>query len=234
MTTADPSLAFSSDDCHRICEELHRDGVCRAQGPLSDAFAKTLFNSLDEHDWGFVAKIKKNRIAAKSSEDEARFKPFIEAQAGHKFGYLYDHLPWEQPDAARQARCAAFDQLKEAWTRPAALELWSIVGRGAPVTDLQMNATRFRPGHFLAPHTDGVDGTRLAAFVLSLESEWRPHWGGQTHIDDNHGATQVLAPQFNTLTLFTVPRDHFVAQVATYAPRGRIAISGWLMSEPSS
>ncbi|MEO0419836.1 MAG: 2OG-Fe(II) oxygenase family protein [Pseudomonadota bacterium] len=229
LTTA--KLGFSNAECERVCKALHRDGVCRADKPLSDAFAGLLFDALSAHSWGSVAKIKKNRLAGISQEDEVRLKPFVEAQAAERFGYLYDHLPWEKPGTATQPRCKAFDRLHEEWNAPEALEKWSIIAQGAPVTGLEMNATRFRPGHFLTPHTDGKVGTRVAAFVLSLETNWHPHWGGQTHIEDNHGETQVLTPKFNTLTLFTVPRDHFVAQVANYAPRGRIAISGWLLNE---
>lgn len=40
-------------------------------------------------------------------------------------------------------------------------------------------ATRYRTGHFLNTHDDGVgDDGRLFAYVLNLTPVWRPDWAG--------------------------------------------------------
>jgi SM-20-related protein len=41
-----------------------------------------------------------------------------------------------------------------------------------------------------------------------------------------------LAPAFNCLTLFTVPRPHSVATVAPYAGAPRLSIVGWGRTDP--
>ena len=39
-------------------------------------------------------------------------------------------------------------------------------------------------------------------------------------------------PVFNSLSLFRVPQDHSVTQVTSFAPRDRLAISGWFLRAP--
>lgn len=52
----------------------------------------------------------------------------------------------------------------------------------------------------------------------------------QLLIHDKTGEiTRGLLPTFNVLTLFKTPRNHSVAQVATYATQPRLTISGWLL-----
>lgn len=98
-------------------------------------------------------------------------------------------------------------------------------------TDAQ--ATRYLPGHFLKFHNDKEEEPeekRLAAYVLNLTRNWQADWGGLLHfMDDNGNVTGALLPRFNTLTVFSVPANHFVSEVAPYARTPRYAITGWLM-----
>ena len=43
-----------------------------------------------------------------------------------------------------------------------------------------------------------------------------------------------MVPHFNLLNLFAVGQPHGVSQVATYAPRPRISVTGWLRSRSAS
>lgn len=96
-------------------------------------------------------------------------------------------------------------------------------------------ATRFLPGHFLKQHND--DGTpnrqvRHAAYTLSFSERWQADWGGILHLQDADGViTDSLAPVFNCLNVFAVPRNHFVSQVANYCPEQRLSIVGWFRSD---
>lgn len=91
-------------------------------------------------------------------------------------------------------------------------------------------ATLYRGGHFLTNHSDEVPGTgRLAAYVLSFTSTWRPEWGGLLEfIGADHHVTAGYLPDFNSLRLFRVPMDHHVSMVTPFAGAGRYAITGWL------
>lgn len=96
-------------------------------------------------------------------------------------------------------------------------------------------ASRYLPGHFLSTHNDdgsNVNHSRVAAYTLSLSKNWQNEWGGILHLLDDEKAIQhSLVPEFNTLTVFKVPRMHFVSQVANYCPKPRHSIVGWFRKD---
>lgn len=99
----------------------------------------------------------------------------------------------------------------------------------APVA-CEAQATRYRPGDLLTIHSDRDSGTRrLAAWVFNLTREWRPEWGGLLLFHDRDRMVEGIHPLFNSLSLFRVPMDHSVTQVSTFAPRDRMAVSGWFL-----
>ncbi|MDP3801540.1 2OG-Fe(II) oxygenase family protein [Brevundimonas sp.] len=93
-------------------------------------------------------------------------------------------------------------------------------------------ATRYRPGHVLTGHDDTATGkNRLYAYVLNLTRDWRADWGGLLAFEGADGHIEEgFAPAFNALNLFAVPMRHAVTQVAGFAPRDRLSITGWLRS----
>ena len=63
---------------------------------------------------------------------------------------------------------------------------------------------------------------RLAAFTLSLSSGWREEWGGLLHLtDENGGIERTLVPEFNSLVLFNVPRNHLRIGSCLNCPRAQ-------------
>jgi Rps23 Pro-64 3,4-dihydroxylase Tpa1-like proline 4-hydroxylase len=97
----------------------------------------------------------------------------------------------------------------------------------------EAQATRYRPGDLLTIHSDrDTGGRRIAAWVFNLTREWRPDWGGLLLFHDKDGRiVEGINPLFNSLSLFRVPMDHSVTQVGPFAPRDRMAISGWFLRE---
>lgn len=93
-------------------------------------------------------------------------------------------------------------------------------------------ATRYRPGHVLTGHDDAAEGkNRLYAYVLNLTRGWRADWGGVLAFEGADGHIEEgFAPAFNALNIFAVPMRHAVTQVASFAPRDRLSITGWLRS----
>jgi Rps23 Pro-64 3,4-dihydroxylase Tpa1-like proline 4-hydroxylase len=93
-------------------------------------------------------------------------------------------------------------------------------------------ATRYRPGHVLTGHDDAAEGkNRLYAYVLNLTRDWRADWGGVLAFEGADGHIGAgFVPAFNALNIFAVPMRHAVTQVATFAPRDRLSITGWLRS----
>ena len=70
---------------------------------------------------------------------------------------------------------------------------------------------------------------RLSAWVFNLSREWRPEWGGLLLFHEGARVVDGFNPVFNSLSLFKVPMDHSVTQVVDFAPRDRLAISGWYL-----
>lgn len=93
-------------------------------------------------------------------------------------------------------------------------------------------ASRYRPGHVLTSHNDVSPGkNRLYGYVLNFSRDWRADWGGNLVFYGEDGHIQHgWVPAFNALNLFVVPTRHAVTQVASFAPRDRLSIVGWLRS----
>jgi Rps23 Pro-64 3,4-dihydroxylase Tpa1-like proline 4-hydroxylase len=93
-------------------------------------------------------------------------------------------------------------------------------------------ATLYRGGHFLTAHDDdNADTNRLAAYVLSFTSAWRPEWGGLLEFLDRNSRVSVgFMPDFNSLKIFRVPMTHYVSVVAPFAGVGRYSVIGWFRS----
>ena len=92
-------------------------------------------------------------------------------------------------------------------------------------------ASRYTSGQFLSPHHDKAKGK--IGFVFSLSKDWRPEYGANLHImeDDYLTVKKVIAPKFNNLILFDIPKyngiPHFVSHVAPRINNKRISMAGW-------
>lgn len=91
-------------------------------------------------------------------------------------------------------------------------------------------ATRYRPGDFLAQHHDELAGmNRLYAYVLNFTPTWMSDWGGTlVFLDEDGHVAEGYRPVFNALNLFKVPTPHAVTQVASFAAADRLSITGWI------
>ena len=113
------------------------------------------------------------------------------------------------------------------------LAFGAAISGDAPVA-CEAQATRYRQGDLLTVHSDRDTATRrLSAWVFNLSREWRPEWGGLLLFHGKDGRiVEGFNPVFNSLSLFRVPQDHSVTQVTSFAPRDRLAISGWFLRAP--
>ena len=149
--------------------------------------------------------------------------------ATERFHYLYDNHPlWDLDEAGR------LDGVWKAWLAFANSEAFLGPMReitGEPrIAFADAQVTRYRRGHFLTAHDDGIEGkNRYFAYVLNLSPRWKIEWGGLLlfHGDDGHVAEAFL-PNFNSLNLLKVPALHSVSQVSLFAGDDRLAITGWL------
>lgn len=171
----------------------------------------------------------KGRVAAEPGKqgwiDQARVDG-----ADPRMQYIFDtrRLDMEPEDAPRDAVSAVLGFLNG--------DDFIAFARGVTGDDridfADAQATRYRPGHVLTGHDDMAAGkNRLYAYVLNLTREWRADWGGLLAFEGADGHIEAgFVPAFNALNLFAVPMRHTVTQVAGFAPRDRLSITGWLRS----
>lgn len=100
------------------------------------------------------------------------------------------------------------------------------------IIKVNAQATKYITGDYLKPHNDfdSVEG-REFAYVINLSKNWKKEYGGVLRfLDDDNQVEGEFVPNFNTLSIFKVPKMHEVTEVLqTDLPR--LAITGWLLSK---
>jgi SM-20-related protein len=105
-----------------------------------------------------------------------------------------------------------------------------VTGEKYTATD-EVFAACYTIGDFLSPHVDSPNGT--LGFVLHMTKDWLPEYGGLLHFMDDERKTveRIEVPEFNSLTLFYLPKNkgkwHFVSPVAPGTPEIRLTFTGW-------
>ena len=116
---------------------------------------------------------------------------------------------------------------------PAFLDLGRRLTGIATIRWADAHATLYRAGHFLKYHTDETPAERrVAAYVLNFTRGWGRDWGGYLQFfDERYDVAHAYRPVFNALNIFTVPADHSVGMVASYAPGHRLSVAGWFRED---
>lgn len=173
-------------------------------------------------DWDALPADQRNEVLSE-----------IDKTAAYDFQYQFDTIRVADDPAEREASATVLDELARFLSSPPILETLKQITGAADLVYADCQATRYRPGDFLTPHNDELEGMhRKFAYVLSLTEGWLPRWGGLLHfVSDSGGIERTLTPRFNALSLFSVGQSHFVSQVATYAPIPRISVTGWLRTQ---
>lgn len=167
--------------------------------------------------------------AALTREQRATLDAKVAEAATFGFQYRYDSIRVPDEQEARDRAGTALDRFASfISSREVVALLERVTGTAIDFADVQ--ATGYRPGHFLTGHDDNVAGkNRSAAYVFGLTPRWRIEWGGLL-LFHGEGATvdHGFVPAFNALRLFRVPAQHSVSQVVSYAPERRLSVTGWL------
>ena len=158
----------------------------------------------------------------------------IDETAAYDFQYQYDTIRVAEDPAERRKSNTMLDRFAQFLSSKDVLRLLMRITGSDDLAFADCQATRYRPGDFLTPHTDELDGMdRKFAYVLSLAPVWLPRWGGLLHfVGADGGVEETFTPRFNTLSLFSVGQSHYVSQIATYAPIARMSLTGWLRTKP--
>lgn len=168
-------------------------------------------------------------VAAFKGDDHKKFEEAVHAQATRGFQYLFENYPIYDAYFAGTICDPELAGFFEFLNSDPVLDFIRDVTGVREIGFADAQATRYRAGHFLTAHNDGVEGkNRAAAYVLNLTRDWRADWGGILNFPDADGNIEKgFTPAFNALNLFAVPQDHHVSVVAPYAGAARISVTGW-------
>lgn len=164
-----------------------------------------------------------------SPEQRADMGRAAQEAATERFQYLYDNHPvWDLNEAGKLD--GLFKELLALLNGETFLGLMREITGEPRIAFADAQVTRYRRGHFLTAHDDGVEGkNRFYAYVLNLSPRWRIEWGGLlTFHGDDGNVAEAFLPRFNSLNLLKVPALHSVSQVSLFAGDDRLAVTGWL------
>jgi hypothetical protein len=169
-------------------------------------------------------------------EREMLLRAHMGAQSG--FACLYDAdrlFPEDAPEGTQienAPRTPLLARFSEFLNSALFLDLCRRVTGVPQIARADIQATRYRPGHFMMFHTmlpySQKTGKRLAAFEVNLTIEWRPEWGGLYEFHRREHVAEACVPSFNLLDIFSFHRGRWISTVAPFAEGERLAISGWL------
>lgn len=219
---------------------LDRDGRCQISGVLDEARHDAVLAAIDTvPHWALVTRLGGRHMdldaegmAGLPAAQRAEFERRVRAEAKQGFQYLYETYPiydiWHRGRLREEAPglCDLFETINS----PVFLDVMRDILRRPDIAFADAQLTRYRGGHFLTTHDDGIAGkNRVAAFVLTLSPEWKKAWGGVLEFYDPDGGVEAaLVPRGNTLSLFKVPHPHAVTTVKPAVKAARLSITGWL------
>ncbi len=99
----------------------------------------------------------------------------------------------------------------------------AIVGDYAIASTSDFEHNCYAKGCFLGMHRDDHHPDNAVALAFNFSRNWKLDWGGFLMLQN-----MVLPPQWNALSVFAVPADHFISCVSPAATEHRYTVSGWL------
>lgn len=228
--TLDPALTARYREKKRLHlpDFLAADDALRVRAELLRTPWSTVFNENDR-----VHRIGPDDAARLSQAQVTAMMRGIGERAADRFQFLYQYDPIFVRYFADRHPWMPIFEFYEFLNSPAMLHFLRELTGEPSILWADAQATLFRPGHFLKAHNDlKREEKRVAAYVMNFSQGWQKDWGGYLQFFDEAGNVELgLKPSFNAINLFTVPADHSVEMVATYAAGDRLAITGWLRAD---
>lgn len=207
---------------------LARDGRVQIRDFLQPSAAERLWRCLaEEVPWATAERGESEAASWQGGALERHQTAYARAAEG--FHFVYDrYLMVEALRHGRDQGLVLHSVLVFLNSQPFLDFIRYLTGdRGLNMVGAQ--ATRYLPGQFLRQHDDHhAEEGRRYAYVINLSRRWEADWGGLLHFVDSNGAVDAsYVPWWNSLSLFRVPAEHYVGQVAPWAAEPRLAITGW-------
>ena len=185
------------------------------------------------NDGDAVNQLSPEQVRTMSREEIGAILHGVQQRAQVQYQFLYEYYPLYSKYFDPQAPRLPIDEAYEFINSPPMLDFIRTLTGRPEIRWADGHATLYRSGHFLKYHTDEKpEDRRAAAYVLNFTRGWGRDWGGYLQFfNDRYDVEEAYRPLFNALNIFTVPMDHSVNQVASYAPGNRFSITGWLRED---
>lgn len=208
---------------------------------LEDSYAQRIDATLAaETEWALAyqagaepQRIEHGAYATMDAASRAAFVARVASEAPDRFGYAYESYSmmdrYDEPARAEHI----MHRLVDAFHHESVLDFVRRLTGDAAIARVRVQATCYRPGHFLRPHDDTgyTQQQRRFAFVFNFSRGWQADWGGLLQFLDTQGnVVDTFVPEYNSLALFKVPQLHRVTPVAAWAGAPRYALTGWFVS----
>jgi Rps23 Pro-64 3,4-dihydroxylase Tpa1-like proline 4-hydroxylase len=217
---------------------LQQDNYLKISDFLNPEFADRIYRCLtSEVSWGLACRLDGQAETFLNTADindlDENIRVKLKSQLTDEFQFIYNtymmvtaYLEQRDPDLF-------LNRVLEWLNTPETISYFQKLTQNNSIRKMNAQATQYLPGHFLTQHNDeNVDEGRLYAYVMGFSKEWNPDWGGLLHIlNDNGDVVKTLIPEFNSLSIFKVPQNHFVSYVTPFSSSNRLAITGWLLSK---
>lgn len=230
--------ALDADELARTYAERRRMQV---RDFLEEASAERIHAMLAEQTPWWVAfnegeqvhQLSPEQVRTLSPQQVAQMLQGVQLRARTEYQFLYEYYPlyskYFDPRADRLPIHEAYEFIN---SEPVLAFLRTLTGR-PEIQWADCHATLFRAGHFLKYHTDEKpEDSRVAAYVMNFTKSWGRDWGGFLQFwNERYDVEEAYRPVFNALNIFTVPMEHSVNQVASYATGMRFSLTGWLRAD---
>ena len=208
---------------------------------LAEADAERILKALTENTpWGVafndgtrVIELDRETVGAMSPGQSDQLVRSIHERARAGYQFLYNYYPLYVAYFSHAGPRNILFDVFEFLNSPGFLNYARRLTGLPTIRWADAHATLYRAGHFLKYHTDETPSQRrLAAYVLNFTKGWGRDWGGYLQFfNDRYDIEEAYRPVFNALNIFTVPADHSVGMISSYAPSGRYSITGWLRED---
>lgn len=227
-------------DVKAIREEYITKRVVVIEDFLKEEYAERVHNYLTEEmprDWWRVSTHPKvdgtegfdSVIFSPEHEEDIKKNYSVATEAFGKGNFAYC---FHRTVDDHQSTCSCFEcELRQWLLGEESISFINEVIDSTVTTTDEVFAAVYLPGDFLSPHVDSPNGT--TGFIYQLTKDWLPQYGGNLHFmnHDTMDVERVEVPQFNTLTLFDLPKGvgkwHYVSHVNPGVEQLRLTYTGW-------
>ena len=183
------------------------------------------------------------RVEQVSPEQAARLTPQqlnqmllgINERAKTGYQFIYNFYPMTPTYFDPAAPKLPILEVLEFVNSPKVLDFVRALTGCSDISGADAQATLYRAGHFLKSHSDEEPGganKRVAAYVMNFTKLWERDWGGYLQFyNERHDIEEAYRPIFNALNIFTVPADHAVGMVSSFAYGMRFSVTGWFRTD---